>query len=188
MTLLLDGQKVNGKYLKVTANLRIGSEDLSGQTSNTNSAHTGFKPKALTVSLMIAYRDGTHLTALMSLAEATGAGGQLKTYRLVNDTAEAFGVRQVQFSDTLTAREDDILSAWRVQFTLTEKLSNPERVETRRPAGTVQQQNGTGAVVADPSVAGTGTKPGTPAEPGAPELSGFEAVLKRVDDYIGPAQ
>lgn len=182
MTLLLDGQKVNGKSLKVTANLRIESGDMSGQTSNTDSSHKGFKPKALTVSLLIPYRDSTHLTELMRLVEATGAGGQLKTYRLVNDTAEAFGVRQVTFSDAFSAREDDNLSAWRVQFTLTEKLSNPERVETRRPGSKVQQQSGTGAGVVDPSVASGGE-----AEPGAPELSGFEAVLKRVDDYLGPA-
>ncbi|WP_321863238.1 DNA-binding protein [Pseudomonas paraveronii] len=177
MTLLLDGQKVNGKSLKVTANLRIESGDLSGQTSSTESAHKGFKPKALTVSLLIPYRDHLHLVDIMRLAEATAAGGQLKTYRVVNDTAQAFGVRQVIFSDTLTAREDDSLSAWRVQFTLTEKLSNPERVETRRPDNTVQQQAGTGDSVAAP-----------PAEPDASELNGFERILKRVDDYVGPAQ
>lgn len=177
MTLLLDGQKVNGKSLKVTANLRIESGDLSGQTSSTESAHKGFKPKALTVSLLIPYRDHLHLVDIMRLAETTAAGGQLKTYRVVNDTAQAFGVRQVIFSDTLTAREDDSLSAWRVQFTLTEKLSNPERVEIRRPDNPVQQQAGTGDSVAAP-----------PAEPDAPELNGFERILKRVDDYVGPAQ
>lgn len=176
MTLLLDGQRVRGKTLKVTANLRIESDDLSGQTSNTDSAHKGFKPKALTVSLLIPYRDQLHLVDIMRLAEATLAGGQLKTYRVVNNTAEAFGVRQVIFSDTLTAREDDSLSAWRVQFTLTEKLSNPERVETRRPASDVQQQGGTGESVSAPSI-----------EPDAPELNGFERILKRVDDYVGPA-
>lgn len=181
MTLLLDGQKVNGKSLKVTANLRIESGDMSGQTSNTDSSHKGFKPKALTVSLLIPYRDRTHLTELMRLAEALGDGGQLRTYRLVNDTAEAFGVRQVQFSDNFSAREDDSLSAWRVQFTLTEKLSNPERVETRRPKNKVQQQAGTGVSVVDPSVTAE-----SEAAPGAPELTGFEGILKRVDDYLGP--
>ncbi len=180
MTLLLDGHKVNGKSLKVTANLRIESKDLSGQTSNTDSAHTGFKPKTLTVSLLIPYRDSQHLSDLMRLVEATGAGGQLKTYRLVNNTAEAFGVRQVQFSDTFSSREDDNLSAWRVQFTLSEKLSNPERVETRRPGNKVRQQSGTGTGIADPSAASA------EAEPGAPELSGFEALLKRVDTYLEP--
>jgi len=177
MTLLLDGQKINGKSLKVTANLRIESGDLSGQTSNTDSAHKGFKPKALTVSLLIPYRDQQHLVNLMRLAETTAAGGQLKTYRVVNDTAEAFGVRQVVFSDTLTAREDDSLAAWRVQFTLTEKRSNPERVETRRPESNVQEQSSTGDSVAAPS-----------SEPEASELSGFERILKRVDDYVGPAE
>ena len=177
MTLLLDGQKINGKSLKVTANLRIESGDLSGQTSNTDTAHLGFKPKALTVSLLIPYRDQMHLVDIMRLAEAMGAGGQLKTYRVVNDTAEAFGVRQVIFSDTLTAREDDSLAAWRVQFTLTEKLSNPERVEMRRPENNVQQQGGTGDSVISPTT-----------EPDAPQLNGFERILKRVDDYVGPAQ
>lgn len=175
MTLLLDGQRVQGKSLKVTANLRIESADLSGQTSNTDSAHKGFKPKALTVSLLIPYRDQIHLVEVMRLAEATAAGGQLRTYRVVNDTAEAFGVRQVIFSDTITAREDDSLSAWRVQFTLTEKLSNPERVETRRPVSDVLQQGGAGESVTAPST-----------EPDAPELNGFERILKRVDDYVGP--
>lgn len=176
MTLLLDGQKINGKSLQVTANLRIESGDLSGQTSNTDSAHKGFKPKALTVSLLIPYRDRQHLVDIMRLAEATADGGQLKTYRMVNDTAETFGVRQVVFSDTITAREDDRLAAWRVQFTLTEKLSNPERVETRRPVGNVREQVGAGESVAAPS-----------EEADAPGMTGFERILKRVDDYVGPA-
>lgn len=181
MTLLLDGQKVNGKSLKVTANLRIESGDMSGQTSNTDRSHQGFKPKALTVSLTIPYRDRVHLAEIMRLAETTAGGGQPKVYRLVNDTAEAFGVRQVQFSDTLSAKEDDNLSAWRVQFTLTEKLSNPERVATRRPSNKVHRQTGTGRQVTD-----TTATPTSNTEAPAPELSGFESVLKRVDDYLGP--
>jgi hypothetical protein len=172
MTLLLDGQRVRGKGLKVTANLRIESEDMSGQTSNTTKAHKGFKPKSLTVSLLIAQ--------LMSWVQATADGGQRHTYRIVNDTAEAFGVRQVEFSDNLSAREDDSLAAWRVQFTLTEKLSTAERVETRRPSNSVKQQSAPGQVVA---TAGTGTEASdTTAAPA--ELSGFEAVLKRLDDSL----
>jgi hypothetical protein len=182
MTLLLDGQEVRGKGLKVTANLRIESEDLSGQTSNTEKAHKGFKPKTLAVSLLIRYVDESQLRSLLSLAEATEAGGQLKTYRVVSDTAAAFGIRQVQFSDGVSAREDDTLSAWRIQFTLTEKLSNPERVESRRAAKAVNQQGGTGV-----SVGGTGTGSGDGTTGHGAELTGFEAVLKRVDDYLGPA-
>jgi len=178
VTLLLDGQKVRGKGLKITANLRIETEDMSGQTSNTDAAHKGFKPKALTVSLLIPYRDSADLTQLMGWAQATAGGGQRKTYRIVNDTAAAFGVRQVEFSDNLSAREDDSLAAWRVQFSLTEKLSIAERVETRRPASKVTQQSAPGAAVA--SAGADGSEAASAPE----ELSGFEAVLKRLDDSL----
>ena len=175
MTLLLDGEQVRGKNIKVTANLRIESDDLSGQTSNTDSAHKGFKPKTLAVTLQIPFVDGAFLRNLMRLAEATGSGGQLKTYRVVNDTASAFGVRQVQFSDGVSAREDDTVRAWLVQFTLSEKLSNPERVETRRAGKGVTQQGAPGQ-----SVTGTDESSET-----GQELTGFEATLKKLDIYLG---
>lgn len=174
MTLLLDGQKVGGKTMKITANLRIETDDLSGQTSNTAGAHKGFKPKALTVSLMIPYRNQADLVQLMSLAQATGAGGQRKVYRIVNDTAAAFGVRQVEFSDNVNAREDDTLAAWRIQFTLTEKLSTAERVETRRPRNPVSQQSAPGQAVAG----------GAQESEQQEELSGFERVLQRLDEAL----
>ncbi|WP_060494805.1 baseplate complex protein [Pseudomonas sp. GTC 16482] len=183
MTMLLSGQRVEGKNLKVTASLSIESEDLSGQTSNTDSAHKGFKPKTLTVTLLIRYQDHAHLRALMALAEATESGGQRKTYRVVNDTATAFGVRQVQFTDSVSAREADTQKAWMVQFSLTEKLSNPEKVEKRRSPAGVAQQAATGTAVGS-----TGT--GTASESGTgsgTELTNFETVLKRVDDFLGGA-
>lgn len=180
MTLLLDGQKIQGKRMKVTANLRIEADDMSGQTSGTEKAHKGFKPKTLTVSLMIPYKDAADLRALMSLAEATAGGGQLKTYRVVNDTAAAFGIRQVQFAEGVSAREDDTLAQWVVQFTLSEKLSNPERVEGRRKASGTTAQSGPGQAVG--SGAGGSGSDGSGGEQG---LTGFEAVLKRVDTYIG---
>ena len=177
MTLLLDGEQVRGKNLKVTANLRIESGDMSGQTSNTDTAHKGFKPKTLAVTLQIRFVDHPFLRSLMRLAEATGAGGQLKTYRVVNDTASAFGVRQVEFSDGVSAREDDTLRAWLVQFTLSEKLSNPERVETRRAGKGVTQQGAPGQSVTAPGAGENG-------EAGQ-ELTGFEATLKNLDNYLG---
>lgn len=175
MTLLLDGKQIRGKNLKVTANLRIESDDLSGQTSNTETAHKGFKPKTLAVTLMIPFVDQVQLRDLMRLAEATAGGGQLKMYRIVNDTAAAFGVREVQFSEGVSAREDDSLKAWLVQFTLSEKLSNPEKVEKRRAGNAVSAQSAPGQ--------GVGGEGGS-GEAGQ-ELSGFESVLKKVDDYLG---
>ena len=114
----------------------------------------------------------------MRLAEGTEGGGQLKTYRIVNDTADAFGIRQVTFSDGVSAREDDSLAQWIVQFTLSEKLSNPEKVESRRANNPVKSQSAPGD-----GVAGTSTGAGSSGAP--QELTGFEAVLKKVDTYIG---
>lgn len=181
MTLLLDGEQIRGREMKVTGDLRIESGDMSGQTSNTDTAHKGFKPKTLTVNLLIRFTDSADLRTLMRLAEATESGGQLKVYRIVNDTAAAFGMRQVQFSDGVSAREDDSLRGWRIQFTLTEKLSNPERVEKRRTANAVGTQSAPGQ-----SVSGTATGSGGSAgESGGQELTGFEATLKKLDDYLG---
>lgn len=175
MTLLLDGQEIRGNRMKVTASLRIESEDLSGQTSNTDTAHKGFKPKTLAVSMMIAFKDQDQLRALMRLAEATGAGGQLKLYRIVNDSAAAFGIREVQFSDGVNAREDDNLAAWLVQFTLSERLSNPEKAEQRKGSSDVNAQSASGQGVG-------GSKDGEAGQ----ELTSFEKVLKKVDDYLAP--
>lgn len=177
MTLLLDGHKVQGKNLKVTANLRIESGDMSGQTSNTDKAHKGFKPKTLTVSLMIPFVDKSQLVDLMRLAEATAGGGQLHLYRVVNDSAEAFGVRQVEFSDGISAREDDSLRGWLVQFTLSERESNPEKVESRRAGNKVNAQGAPGSAVGDGG--------GADATSDNPALSGFEKVLGRVDKWLG---
>ncbi|MFJ2387653.1 baseplate complex protein [Pseudomonas koreensis] len=180
MTLLLDGQKIQGKNLKVTGNLRIESGDMSGQTSNTDKAHKGFKPKTLAVSLMIPFVDRVQLTDLMRMAEATASGGELHLYRVVNDTAEAFGVRQVEFSEGVSAREADSLKAWLVQFTLSERESNPEKVEGRRAGNKVDAQGAPGSTVGEGgSSSGSGDNP---------ELSGFEKVLGRVDKWLGGSE
>ncbi|MNN29610.1 hypothetical protein D3C81_1432220 [compost metagenome] len=181
MTLLLDGERIQGRGMKVTSDLRIESGDMSGQTSNTDTAHKGFKPKTLTVNLLIRFIDAEDLRTLMRLAEATAEGGQLKTYRIVNDTATAFGMRQVQFSDGVSAREDDSLRGWRIQFTLTEKLSNPERVETRRAGNAVSTQRAPGQ-----SVSGNTGSTGSTDEAGTGQaMTGFETTLKKLDDWLG---
>ncbi|MEZ7174639.1 DNA-binding protein [Pseudomonas mosselii] len=176
--LLLDGEPVQGKTLKVTGNLRIEADDMSGQTSNTETAHKGFKPKTLTVTLTIPFVNSDWLRDLMRLAEATEGGGQLKTYRVVNDTAAAFGMRQVQFAEGISAREDDTLACWRIQFGLAEKKSNPEKVEKRREKNGVTAQSGTGSAVG--GAGGAGGEDGK-----GHELTGFEATLKNVDDWLG---
>lgn len=177
MTLLLNGEQIIGNRMKVTANLRIEADDMSGQTSGTDKSHKGFKPKTLTVAMTVPYKRMADLQTIMRLAEGTESGGQLTTYRIVNDTAQAFGIRQVTFAEGVSAREDDSLAQWIVQFTLSEKLSNPEKVENRRAGNPVASQSAAGDGVSGTGAGGSGSS--------GPELSGFEAVLKKVDDYIG---
>lgn len=177
MTLMLDGVLVRGHQIKITANLRIESDDMSGQTSSTDSADKGFKPKTLAVAMAIKYKDAKDLTALVSMAEKVASGGQRHTYRVVNDTAEAYGVRQVQFSEGVSSREDDTLNRWIVGFTLTEKLSNPEKTEQRRAANGTKSQAAPGD-----SVTGKSGGSGGSADP---ELTGFEALMKNVDNWLG---
>jgi hypothetical protein len=112
----------------------------------------------------------------MRLAEAMIGGGQLTVCRIVNHTAAAFGGRQVQFTDNVSVTKDDSLRAWRVQFALIEKLLVPERVEQRSATHPVNQQAAPGQ-----PVVGADGQPGPPAE-----LSGFEKVLKTVDDWLAP--
>lgn len=177
MTLMLNGEQIIGNRMKVTANLKIDSDDMSGQTSGTETSHKGFKPKTLAVSLTIPYKKLTDLRTLMRLAESTQGGGQRTTYRIVNDSAEAFGIRQVEFTDGVSAREDDSLNQWIIQFTLSEKLSNPEKVESRRAGNPVTSQSAPGD-----GVAGAGDGSSTAPQ----ELTGFESLLKKVDTYLGP--
>ncbi|MFJ4194669.1 DNA-binding protein [Pseudomonas sp. NPDC089534] len=151
---------------------------MSRQASSTDKAHKGFKPKTLAVSLTIPFVDQTQLIDLMRLAEATAGGGQLHLYRVVNDTAEAFGVRQVEFSEGVSAREADNLKAWLVQFTLSERESNPEKVEERRADNKVNAQGAPGCAVGE----------GGSASGDKPELSGFEKVLGRVDRWLGGSE
>lgn len=176
MTILLNGEQIIGNRMKVTANLKIETDDTSGQTSGTDKSEKGFKPKTLTVSMTVPYKRMSDLRTLMRLAESTEGGGQMTTYRIVNDTAEAFGIRQVTFADGVSAREDDSLAQWIIQFTLSEKLSNPEKVEQRRAGNGVTTQSAPGDAVAGSGGSGSGQPQ---------ELTGFEAVLQKVDHYLG---
>lgn len=170
MTLLLDRTSIQGHNLKVTANLKIESESLSGQTSSTADVHKGFKPKTLTVSLQIAYKNPDQLSSLIQLAQALEKTGKRKIYRVVNDTAATFGIKQAQFSDNFSAREDDNLKQWQVQFVLTEYRSTAEKTEQRQTTGTASTQSSTGEKIeAEESEQ-------------QQQLTSFEKLLKKADD------
>lgn len=180
MTILLNGTQIVGNRMKLTGSLKIEAADMSGQTSATDKSEKGFKPKTLTVAMTIPFKKVEDLQTLMRLAEGTEGGGQQTTYRIVNDTAQAMGIRQVTFTDGVSAREDDTLQQWIIQFTLTEKLSNPEKKEQRRAGNGVASQSAPGD-----GVAGSNGSAVSGQDEAPQELTGFEAVLKKVDNYIG---
>ncbi|MNE92569.1 hypothetical protein D3C80_1903080 [compost metagenome] len=63
-----------------------------------------------------------------------------------------------------------------MQFTLSEKLSNPERVEKRRAGTAVAKQSAPGQSVSA-AAGGDATEQGE-------ELSGFEKTLKKLDNWL----
>jgi hypothetical protein len=162
---------VPGYGLQVNGNLDIRTEDLSGETSGSDQVEKGVKPKRLTVSLNIRFRHQADLNALVRVAEKRGANGDLAIHTIVNRTANAAGIRQVQFTDTLSWTELDGLLAWTVSFTLREYLSVPERVEQRQAAANTVQQTSAATPVAENAATGV-------------QLTNFEKLLAKVDAFL----
>ena len=172
--LTLNGTKVPGHNLKVRANFRIESKELSGQSSASDRSEEGIKPMTLTVTLEISYKHSDDLTRLLSLARANDDNGRMTVYRIVNIIAEACKIREVTFTDNFTATEHATLNIWQISFTLAEHRTVPEKTEQRQPQPTAVEQNAGDAVAT--------TKP--PPTNDEEEFTGFAAVLKSVDDAL----
>ncbi len=135
IALILNDTTITGYGLKVSCELALPEDDLSGQSSSTATAEKGFKPKRLKVSLNIKYEDADVLSTILLLSSATDEDTKKRTvYNIDNQTASAFGVRQVRFSDRVSAQEMDGSHAWSVSFTLLEHLSTSEKIESQRLA------------------------------------------------------
>lgn len=136
--LQLDDFTLPGHGLAVSSNMEIRTEELSGETSGTDEADKGVKPKTLTVTLSIRYTEKTDLTKLTRIAEAKGANGEMKVYSITHETANALGIRQVKFTDNYTVKPGGTLKKWDVSFTLKEYKSIPEMAEQReKPKETI---------------------------------------------------
>ncbi|MFT5788009.1 MAG: hypothetical protein ACI8SJ_000104 [Shewanella sp.] len=139
--LTLNSTAIKLKSLRFTASQELASEDASGQSSSTDSAETGAKAKMLSVTGYILFKDATHLSDLFNMAEALDAGARM-IYRISNRTANTLGIKQVRFSSKIDAVEQDTQRQWRVNFTLAEYRSVPEKKEQRLPEATANQQGG----------------------------------------------
>lgn len=127
----LNDYKVPDYKLNVRVQTHYESDPLGGQTSGTSRAHRGIKPKEVYVTLDIPMREPELLEALTEVSEATDKTGALMVYDLQDETANSMKVRQVQFYGVLTVQEKESVRAWRVDFTLIEYFSVPEKTEQR---------------------------------------------------------
>ncbi|BBL73959.1 hypothetical protein [Methylomagnum ishizawai] len=185
--LWLDGKKIQGHGLRVSAALPLASEDMSGNSSATPKAETGDKGKSLSVSLQIRYQDAAWLSDLIALAEGKDGNQERRMFAIQNRTAQAMGIKQVKFDGNLDVKEADRLRAWEVSFTLAEYRSTPEKVEERNPkaaARSTAAQTATGTAAGGSSGSAASSGASSAATGGTEPLSGFEKVLKRLDDAL----
>ena len=170
----LNNTVIKGQAIKVSAALVIDTQELGAQTSSTDRAQKGFKPKKLTVNMEIRQKDHKDLSRLMSLAESVDSSGRQTVYNILDNTAHAMKIRQVTFIDNVRVDEIDGRRAWSVSFMLAEYYSIPEKKEARHePAQPVAQTT-------------TGSTPVVPVipQPGQPNYTGFEKILAAVEEMI----
>jgi hypothetical protein len=116
---------------------------MSGQSSGTEESDQGDKAAKLSVSGLIAFKDIAQVVLLESMSSTKDESGDRKIYRVVNDLANAFKIREVKFVGRFSAVQQDNPLAWRVSFTLRENNSVAEQKETRTKESTqpVQSEN-----------------------------------------------
>lgn len=130
--MLLNDFTVPMSELNVSITTEFESDQLSGETSSTSSAHKGIKPKSVNVSFVVRYKDASQLTDFYRIAEATDDNGDLVVYNVTDNSANAANIRQVIFFGRIEQREMVGLKGWRVSFTLQEHLSVAEKTEQRQ--------------------------------------------------------
>lgn len=140
MTLRLNNKEIQGKEIEINLKMPFGDADLSGTGSGTDSAEEGTKAKEMTVNFLIPYKYPEWLTDLITLAESTESNGSRTVYRIGYDGAQAMKFYQAKFVGEVNVSEQKDTSAWRVNFSMKEKLSVPERQNQRNPLPPAQQQ------------------------------------------------
>lgn len=136
----LDGQTFNIKNLLVNFSREFKTKDTSGQSSSTDDSEQGDKAAVLEVTGVITFRDLAQLTLLESMSSGKDEAGDRMVYRIVNDMANAFKIRQVKFSGNFTATEQESIMAWRVAFRLKEHNSVSEQKEQHQKEETKPEQ------------------------------------------------
>lgn len=173
--LALNGEAIPLKNMRVTVTQQFPDKDQSGGTSSTAKSEEGAKGKEMRVSGEIAFKDVNILTRLFQLANATGAGGKRTVYRVANNVARAVNLREVTFSGTLDAPQQDGRMSWLVTFTLSEFRSVAEKKEAAASSRATSKAQGAGAKGGADNAVESEEK-----------MTWFESkVLKPVNDALG---
>lgn len=176
MSLYLNQIKIPGYEQKIALTLTLAGEDMSGNSSSTQQAEKGDKPKQITVQTLIRFKDEKDLTQLINLAEAKNQADERTIYNVLNNTARAANIRQVRFQGDVQIREEDTIEAWTVNFRLVEYRSIPEKKESRITPAAVVNQQATGEPVIPDSAQTTAA--------GVVDLTSVEKVLSKVNQLL----
>jgi hypothetical protein len=195
--ILLNKYLIPGYEIKVSASLSIAGEDASGNGSSTTQTEKGEKAKEVSVSTHIRFVDKADLTRLIAVAEGKDSKDERKIYDIINETANALNIRQVQFQGDVQVHEEDRHRAWAITFKLVEYHSVPEKkqsasdkTKTKAKSKTTQAAAGKTAKTkkGEQTKVETATQPtaaasSTPANEN-PQLSSTEKVLKWIDGKL----
>ncbi|WP_257293636.1 DNA-binding protein [Endozoicomonas sp. YOMI1] len=174
----LNNTVIKGQGITVSAALVIDTEELGAQSSSTDRAQKGFKPKKLTVNMEIRQKDHKDLSRLLSLAESVDSNGRQTVYNILDNTAKAMKIRQVTFIDNVRVTEIADRRAWSVSFMLAEYYSIPEKKEARQEPVQPIAQTTAGSTPVEPVAQQQGQ------QPGQPNYTGFEKILAAVEEMI----
>lgn len=180
--LALNGKPIYLLKPMISVSVKREEADMSGRQSSTKKADKGVKAKEMTVSGLIPYREKQWLTDLFNFAEATEKSGEQTKYRVSSVSAEAVNMREVQFSGSISATEQEDAMAWQVSFTLKEVNSVSEKKEKRKtkPKKKVQAEKAPKAQSQNPA-----TQTGAKQESGSAPNKEDNSIWKKIDDALG---
>ncbi|AWI51421.1 hypothetical protein DDU33_07955 [Actinobacillus porcitonsillarum] len=184
--LALNGKPIYLHNILMTVSVRREEKDMSGQKSSTKKSDKGVKAKELNVSGVIPYSHKEWLTQLFQLAEAESGKGEQVKYRVSAIIAEAVNMREVQFSDDVSAVDAGNRLAWNVSFKLKEVNSVAEKKESRKkkPKAKTQSEKAKSASKATTNTTAGKNPQNTSAKPEKVQTED-NSVSKKIDDWIG---
>jgi hypothetical protein len=122
-----------GFDLVVSWSMEMPSDDLSGNTSLTDKADKGIKPKKLSVAFSIRenHEELAYWTQFLLLLEAKDAAGQGKEYVVVHPLVQASRIRMMRVIGSVKIGEHAGMRQYDAGFELEEVRSVPEASESR---------------------------------------------------------